>query len=64
MELLSADGDSSTRLLILKDQPGRQTFDLRGSHVTRVRITPETSYGAERGRHLAVGEVEFFGRRD
>ncbi|MEU3609756.1 discoidin domain-containing protein [Streptomyces sp. NPDC035033] len=63
VEAVSADGDVTTRRITLKDQPGQQTFDLRGSGVTRIRITPETAYGAARGRHLAVAEVEFFGHR-
>ncbi|MEU9853774.1 hypothetical protein [Streptomyces sp. NPDC047974] len=63
VEVVSADGDVSTRRITLKDQPGQQTFDLRGSDVTRIRVTPETAYGAGRGRHLAVAEVEFFGHR-
>ncbi|MEV5971713.1 hypothetical protein [Streptomyces sp. NPDC051921] len=63
VELISADGDTSSRLITLKDQPGQQTFDLRGSRVTRVRISPETAYGTGRGRHVAVAEVEFFGHR-
>ncbi|MER7521230.1 NADase-type glycan-binding domain-containing protein, partial [Streptomyces sp. NPDC126499] len=63
VEIVSADGDRSTRRITLKDQPGQQTFDLRGSRVTRVRITPETAYGTARGRHVALAEVEFFGHR-
>ncbi|MFF9144756.1 NADase-type glycan-binding domain-containing protein [Streptomyces sp. NPDC014861] len=63
VELVSADGDTRTRRLTLKDQPGQQTLTLRGSKVTHVRITPETAYGTARGRHLALAEVEFFGHR-
>ncbi|MFE5791137.1 hypothetical protein ACFQ8C_01040 [Streptomyces sp. NPDC056503] len=63
VEVVAADGDVSTRRITLKDQPGQQTFDLRGSGVTRIRVTPETAYGSGRGRLLAVAEVEFFGHR-
>ncbi|MFD5765849.1 hypothetical protein ACFWIN_08515 [Streptomyces sp. NPDC127049] len=63
VELVSADGDTRTRRLTLKDQPGQQTLTLRGSKVTHIRITPETAYGTARGRHLALAEVEFFGHR-
>ncbi|MFF2773941.1 hypothetical protein ACFVU3_03460 [Streptomyces sp. NPDC058052] len=63
VEVVSADGDAQTRRITLKDQPGQQTFTLRGSGVTHVRITPETAYGSARGRHLALAEVEFFGHR-
>ncbi|MFD8009270.1 NADase-type glycan-binding domain-containing protein [Streptomyces sp. NPDC058955] len=63
VEVVSADGGTQTRRITLKDQPGQQTFTLRASEVTRVRITPETAYGTTRGRHLALAEVEFFGHR-
>ncbi|WP_234338156.1 NADase-type glycan-binding domain-containing protein [Streptomyces sp. NRRL F-5727] len=63
VEVVAANGDTDTRRLTLKDQPGQQTFTLRASRVTHVRITPETAYGTARGRHLALAEVEFFGHR-
>ncbi|MES9506814.1 discoidin domain-containing protein [Streptomyces sp. NPDC000609] len=61
--LTSADGTSATKQLRVKDQPGQQTFDLRGSEVVRARLTTDTTYGAGPGRRLAVAEIEFFGRR-
>ncbi|NML52620.1 hypothetical protein HHL19_17615 [Streptomyces sp. R302] len=60
---LAGEVVASTRRITLKDQPGQQTFDLRGCGVTRIRVMPETAYGAGRGRHLAVAEIEFFGHR-
>lgn len=65
--LTDKDGDRSTKGISLKDQPGQQTFDVRGSDVVRVRLTLDTAYGTggkgEEGHHVAVAEVEFFGRR-
>ncbi|MFD4762466.1 hypothetical protein ACFWOJ_27495 [Streptomyces sp. NPDC058439] len=61
--LTSADGTPVTRKLRVKDQPGRQTFDLRGSEVVRPGLITDTTYGAGKDRRLAVAEVEFFGRR-
>ncbi|MEV8456198.1 discoidin domain-containing protein [Streptomyces sp. NPDC052095] len=61
--LTSADGTSVSKELRIKDQPGQQTFDLRGSEIVRARLTTATTYGAGPGRRLAVAEVEFFGRR-
>ncbi|MCX4788114.1 MULTISPECIES: NADase-type glycan-binding domain-containing protein [unclassified Streptomyces] len=63
VQLTSADGTRVTRKLRVKDQPGQQTFDLRGSEVVRARLTTDTTYGAGKDRRLAVAEVEFFGRR-
>ncbi|MGW4159538.1 discoidin domain-containing protein [Streptomyces sp. NPDC004788] len=63
VELVTADGDTSTHEVTLGDEPGQQTFDLRGSKVTKVRITPESWYGTGHGHRLAVAEVEFYGHR-
>ncbi|MFF8616487.1 discoidin domain-containing protein [Streptomyces sp. NPDC015350] len=63
VRLTSADGTSVERKLRLKDQPGPQTFDLRGSEIVRARLTTGAAYGAGRDRRLALAEVEFFGRR-
>ncbi|RPK67666.1 discoidin domain-containing protein [Streptomyces sp. ADI95-17] len=61
--LTSADGTSVSKKLRVKDQPGQQTFDLRGSEIVRARLTTDTTYGAGPDRRLAVAEIEFFGRR-
>lgn len=63
VQLTSADGDQSDKVIRIKDQPGQQTFDLRGSKVVRARLTMDGTYGAGPGKHMAVAEVEFFGRR-
>ncbi|MBB5936591.1 NADase-type glycan-binding domain-containing protein [Streptomyces zagrosensis] len=61
--LITARGERSTKAVNLKDQPGQQTFDVRGSDVVRVRLTVDAAYGASAKRRLAIAEVEFFGRR-
>ncbi|MFE7412524.1 discoidin domain-containing protein [Streptomyces laurentii] len=63
VELLTADGETKTHRVTLKDQAGQQTFDVRGTDVVRARLVPETWYGAGHDRQLAVAEVEFFGHR-
>ncbi|MER5358454.1 hypothetical protein [Streptomyces sp. NPDC002785] len=52
--LTSADGSRVSEGIRIKDQPGRQTFDLRGSEIVRARLTTDTTYGAGPGRRLAV----------
>ncbi|WEV28904.1 hypothetical protein OYE22_29745 [Streptomyces sp. 71268] len=61
--LFTTDGERSTKAVNLKDQPGQQTFDVRGSDVVRVRLAVDAAYGASAKRRVAVAEVEFFGRR-
>ncbi|WP_116210048.1 discoidin domain-containing protein [Streptomyces olivoreticuli] len=61
--LVSSDGHRSTKEINLKDQPGQQTFGIRGSDVVRVRLTDRTDFGTRPDRRLAIAEVEFFGRR-
>ncbi|MEV6165566.1 discoidin domain-containing protein [Streptomyces sp. NPDC052052] len=61
--LTAADGSRTDKVIRVKDQPGQQTFDLRGSQVVRARLTTDSTYGAGSGRRLALAEVEFYGRR-
>ncbi|MEW1723472.1 hypothetical protein [Streptomyces sp. NPDC093109] len=60
--LRSADGDSTEKRITLKDRPGQQTFEVRGSDVVRVRLAIADVYGAGPGRRPAIAEIEFFGR--
>ncbi|WP_461007260.1 discoidin domain-containing protein [Streptomyces capparidis] len=62
LTLTSADGQTTTRTVKLRDEPGQQTFTVRGSDVIRVRLTVTDQFGATADRRLAVAEVEFFGR--
>ncbi|MEU2850218.1 discoidin domain-containing protein [Streptomyces syringium] len=61
--LVAADGERRTKTVTLRDQPGQQTFALRGFDVVRVRLTADADFGIRLDRRLAVAEVEFFGRR-
>lgn len=61
--LVAADGARRTKTVTLRDQPGQQTFALRGSDVVRIRLTADADFGIRLDRRLAVAEVEFFGRR-
>lgn len=61
--LVSAEGERTTRAINLNDAPGQQSFDVRGSEVTRVRLTVGAAYGVRADRRIAVAEVEFFGRQ-
>ncbi|PVE04492.1 NADase-type glycan-binding domain-containing protein [Streptomyces scopuliridis] len=61
--LRSAADELTEKRITLKDQPGQQTFDVRGSDVVRVRLAIDDVYGNGPGRRPAVAEIEFFGRR-
>ncbi|MFE9186827.1 zinc-ribbon domain-containing protein [Micromonospora haikouensis] len=62
MTLWTGDGPSSARQLRLADRPGPQTFHHVVGGVTRLRLTIDASYGAQRGRKVALAEVEVFRR--
>ncbi|MFE6881428.1 NADase-type glycan-binding domain-containing protein [Streptomyces sp. NPDC057702] len=61
--LFDARGERTTQAVNLRDQPGQQTFDVRGSDVSRVRVTIDAAYGGSPKRRVAIAELEFFGRR-
>lgn len=61
--LISAKGERTTQELDLNDASGQQSFDVRGSDVTRVRLTVDAAYGVRDDRRVAVAEVEFFGHQ-
>ncbi|SDD34062.1 zinc-ribbon domain-containing protein [Actinokineospora iranica] len=60
--LTSADGATRTVPVPLADQPGPQRTDLGVSDVVRVRVVVRAAVGLGAGRHVALGEVEFFMR--
>lgn len=62
MAVTSADGMTRTLRLSLADRPGAQRTDTGISDVTRVRLVIRGVAGLAPGRHIALGEVEFFGR--
>jgi hypothetical protein len=62
MVLTSADGTSRTVPLPLADRVGPQRVDTAVSGVVRVRLVVRAVAGQGPGRHIALGEVEFFRR--
>ncbi|MGW7514298.1 NADase-type glycan-binding domain-containing protein [Streptomyces sp. NPDC054796] len=64
LDLLATDADGKThrQKVTLNDKPGPQTVTTRLSDVVKVRLVPRTAAGEGAGRHLALGEVEFFKR--
>jgi hypothetical protein len=56
------DGTATTVDLVVRDQPGPQPFPLTADDVVTVRLEIESAHGMERGRYLAIGEIELFGR--
>lgn len=62
MEVVTADGVTTTVPVTLADQPGPQRTDTGISEVTRIRLVVRDVAGLVAGRHIALGEVEFFRR--
>ncbi|KXK60165.1 hypothetical protein AWW66_20345 [Micromonospora rosaria] len=62
MTLWTRDGTRTTTPLRLTDRPGPQTFHHVAGDVTRLRLTIGAVYGQERGRRVALAEVEVFRR--
>jgi predicted nucleic acid-binding Zn ribbon protein len=62
MVVTTEDGASRTVPVTLADQPGSQRTDTGISDVTRIRLVIRGAAGLAPGRHIALGEVEFFRR--
>ncbi|MFJ4467274.1 zinc ribbon domain-containing protein [Streptomyces sp. NPDC089424] len=62
MEVTTRDGGKRHKVLSLSDKPGPQTIPIQISDVTAFRLALRSPVGQTQGRHLAVGEVEFFQR--
>jgi len=58
----TADGAKRTVPVKLADKPGPQRTDTGISDVVRVTLVVRAAAGAAPGRHIALGEVEFFRR--
>ncbi|MFD7660471.1 zinc ribbon domain-containing protein [Actinosynnema sp. NPDC059797] len=58
----SAGGATRTIPVALNDQPGPQRTDTGISDVVAVRLVVKSAAGLGAGRHIALGEVEFFRR--
>jgi len=58
----TSDGTTTTLPVSLADQPGPQTTDTRISNVVTIRVVIRGAAGLTPGRHIALGEIEFFKR--
>ncbi|WP_199442213.1 NADase-type glycan-binding domain-containing protein [Umezawaea beigongshangensis] len=58
----ASDGSATTRTVALADRPGPQTVDSGISDVVGIRLVVRAAAGQDPGRHVAIGEVEFFRR--
>ena len=56
----TAHGATVTRQIKLEDKPGPQQFPFLIPGVDRIRLTVESTYGAQPGRLTALAEVQFF----
>lgn len=59
----TTDGRTVEGTLELRDQPGPQRFTFEAADVVRLRLEVRSAYGPRSRPSLAIGEVEFFGRR-
>jgi hypothetical protein len=64
LDVIVTSNDGHTRGLhvSLADRPGPQQTDTGISNVVRIRLVIRTAAGLRPGRHIALGEVEFFRR--
>ncbi|HEX6356361.1 NADase-type glycan-binding domain-containing protein [Actinophytocola sp.] len=60
--VISSDGETDTLPVELADRPGPQRVDTGISDVVRIRVTVRSAVGLSDGRHIALGEIEFFQR--
>ncbi|MFI6638904.1 NADase-type glycan-binding domain-containing protein [Streptomyces sp. NPDC050504] len=58
----SKDGEVRRKKLTLNDKPGQQTVQLGVSDVVKAQLVVRAAVGLESGKHIALGEVEFFKR--
>jgi hypothetical protein len=62
MIVTTEDGATRTVPVTLADQPGSQRTDTGISDVTKIRLVIRAAAGLGPGKHVALGEVEFFRR--
>jgi hypothetical protein len=58
----ASDGTTTTLPVNLTDQPGPQRTDTGISDVVTIRVVIRSAAGLAPGRHIALGEIEFFQR--
>lgn len=62
MAVTTASGVTETVPVTLADQPGEQRVDTGIGDVVRIRLVVRGAAGLGPGKHIALGEVEFFRR--
>lgn len=63
LTMTDSNGKTTTEELTLEDKADPQTFDLGVSDVVSAKLTIKSSYGYERGKVVAIAELEFFARK-
>jgi hypothetical protein len=56
------NGKTSTKVIKLRDQPGKQQFSVRANRTVKVRVTLRSAYGVSAARRVAVAELELYAR--
>ncbi|MEV6228564.1 hypothetical protein AB0L88_11920 [Saccharopolyspora shandongensis] len=59
----SSDGRTRTETVEVPDSPTTHEVRIKTSDVIKVRVRIETVTGLTEGKHIALGELEFFGRK-
>jgi hypothetical protein len=62
LEVTNSQGVTTTIRVDLADRPGPQRTDTAISDVVSVRLVVRAAAGLRQGRHIALGEIEFFRR--
>jgi hypothetical protein len=58
----SDTGKTSTKVIKLRDQPGKQQFSVRATRTVKVRFTLRSAYGVSPARRVALAELELYAR--
>jgi hypothetical protein len=61
VRITTADGQTTTRELVLDQKLGPQRKAFRAQEVIRVRFTIRSAYGAAPDKQVSIAEIEFFG---
>jgi hypothetical protein len=63
LTLTRRDGSTRVKEWELRNEPGQQDIPVGIGDITAVQITIKSAYGVGHGKLVAIGEVEFLGRR-
>ena len=58
----SKTGATTTEILVMRDQPGPQTFAFKAKDTVRIRLVVKSTFGPKGIPSVAIGELEFYGR--